>query len=194
MASPSQLVLLPSGAGEAQQITHDDLYHNWARWLPDSKGFVFTATREGHGAQIYLQKSITDQAHPISPEGVDSLALALSADGSKVAGIGPDGLAYVYSLTGGAPIPVPDFQVGEQPIEWSSDGKSLYVYRPGEFPAKVTNLDLTTGKRTLWRSLAPADPAGVSQIGPIVMTPDGKSYIYGYHRVLSDLYIVEGLK
>jgi len=42
--------------------------------------------------------------------------------------------------------------------------------------------------------LAPADPAGVSQIGPIVMTPDGRSYIYGYHRTLSDLYLVEGLK
>ena len=194
MASPSQLVLLPSGAGDAQQITHDDLYHNWARWLPDSKGFVFTATREGHGAQIYLQKSISEPSHPISPEGVDSLAFALSPDGSQVAGIGPDGLAYLYPVSGGQPIPIPGFQAGEQPIEWSADGKSLYVYRPGEFPAKVSNLDLATGKRTLWRSLAPADPAGVSQIGPIVMTPDGKSYIYGYHRILSDLYLVEGLK
>jgi hypothetical protein len=26
------------------------------------------------------------------------------------------------------------------------------------------------------------------------MTPDGASYIYGYHRTLSDLYLVEGLK
>jgi hypothetical protein len=34
----------------------------------------------------------------------------------------------------------------------------------------------------------------VRQIGPIVMTPDGKSYIYGYHRTLSDLYLVTGLK
>jgi hypothetical protein len=125
---------------------------------------------------------------------VDSLAIALSPDGSQVAGIGPDGLAYLYPVSGGQPKPIPGFQTGEQPIEWSADGKSLYVYRPGEFPAKVSNLDLATGKRALWRSLAPADPAGVSQIGPIVMTPDGKSYIYGYHRVLSDLYLVEGLK
>ncbi len=194
MTSPAQLVLLPSGAGDAQQITHDKLYHIWARWLPDSKGFVFTATEEGHGARIYLQKSISDQAKPISPEGVDPVAFALSPDGSQVAGIGPDGLAYIYSVAGGEPKPVPGFQSGEQPIEWAADGKSLYVYRPGEFPAKVTILDLTTGKRTFWRSLAPADPAGLSQIGPIVMTPDGKSYIYGYHRTLSDLYIVEGLK
>src|SRR5271170_1349417 len=194
MSSPAQLILLPSGAGDAQQITHDDLYHNWGRWLPDSKGFIFTAAREGHGTQIYLQKSISDSAKPISPEGVDSTAIALSPDGSEVAGVGADGLAYLYPLAGGQPIPVPGFQVGEEPIEWSADGKSLYIYRPGEFPAKVVLLDLATGKRTPWRSLAPADPAGVSQIGPILITPDGKSYIYGYHRTLSDLYLVEGLK
>jgi serine/threonine protein kinase len=194
MSSPAQLILLPSGAGDAQQITHDSLYHSWARWLPDSQGIVFTAKQEGHGARIYVQKSITANATPVSPEGIDPLVIALAPDGSRVAGVGPDGLAYLYPLTGEQAKSVPGFQAGEQPIEWSADGKSLYVYRPGEFPAKVYQLDLATGKRTLWRSLAPADPAGVSQIGPIVMTPDGASYIYGYHRTLSDLYLVEGLK
>ena len=194
MSSPAQLILLPSGAGDAQQITHDGLYHSWARWLPDSQGIVFTAKQEGHGARIYLQKSISAAATPVSPEGIDPLVLALSPDGTQVAGIGADGKAYLYSLAGAPAKSVPGLLPSEQPIEWSADGKSLYVYRPGEFPAKVSQLDLTTGKRTLWRSLAPADPAGVSQIGPIVMTPDGASYIYGYHRTLSDLYLVEGLK
>jgi eukaryotic-like serine/threonine-protein kinase len=192
--SPAQLVLLPSGAGEAQQLTHDSLYHAWACWLPDSKGIVFSAKQEGHGARIYLQKSITDQATPISPEGIDPLLMVIAPDGAQVAGVGPDGLGYLYSLTGGPTKTVPGFIAGEQPVQWSADGKTLYVYRPGEFPANVHRLDLATGKRTLWRSLAPADPAGVSQIGPIVMTPDGASYIYGYHRTLSDLYLVEGLK
>jgi eukaryotic-like serine/threonine-protein kinase len=194
VSSPAQLVLLPSGAGEAQQFTHDNLYHAWANWLPDSQGIVFTAKQEGHGARIYLQKSLTGQPVPISPEGVDPLLLVVSPDGSQVAGVGADGLAYLYSLNGGAAKTVPGFQAGEQPIQWSADGKSLYVYRPGELPAKVNEINLATGKRTFWRSLAPADPAGVSQIGPIVMTPDGASYIYGYHRTLSDLYLVEGLK
>ncbi len=194
MSSPAQLILLPSGAGEPQQITHDGLYHSWARWLPDSQGIVFTAKQEGHGARIFVQKSINGSPTPVSPEGIDPLVIALAPDGSQVAGVGPDGKVYLYSLTGGATKVVAGFLPSEQPIEWSADGKSLYVYQPGEFPAKVYQLDLTTGKRTLWRSLAPADPAGVSQIGPIVMTPNGSSYIYGYHRTLSDLYLVEGLK
>jgi eukaryotic-like serine/threonine-protein kinase len=194
MSSPAQFILLPSGAGEPQQITHDNLYHSWARWLPDSQGIVFTAKQEGHGARIYVQKSITAKATPISPEGIDPLVLALAPDGSQVAGVGPDGLAYLYPLADGPAKSIPGFQAGERTIEWSADGKSLYVYRTGELPAKVYQLDLATGKRTLWRTLAPADPAGVSQIGPIVMTPNGSSYIYGYHRTLSDLYLVEGLR
>jgi hypothetical protein len=40
----------------------------------------------------------------------------------------------------------------------------------------------------------PSDPAGVERIGPILMTADGKAYVYGYHRTLADLYLVQGLK
>jgi len=40
----------------------------------------------------------------------------------------------------------------------------------------------------------PSDSAGVSRIGPILLAADGKSCLYGYHRILSDLYLVEGLK
>jgi hypothetical protein len=28
----------------------------------------------------------------------------------------------------------------------------------------------------------------------VLPTPDGKSYVYGYRRLLSDLYLVEGLQ
>jgi len=40
----------------------------------------------------------------------------------------------------------------------------------------------------------PADPAGVVRIGPIRMTTDAKTYVYGYHRTLADLYLAEGLR
>ncbi len=83
---------------------------------------------------------------------------------------------------------------GEQPITFSSDGQSLYIYQPGELPARVDRLDLHTGQRTLWKQLMPTDPAGVENIGPILMTPDANTCVFGYHRMLADLYLVEGLK
>ena len=58
----------------------------------------------------------------------------------------------------------------------------------------VDKLDLETGKRSLWKELMPSDPAGVETIGPILITPDAKTCIFGYHRMLADLYLVEGLK
>jgi hypothetical protein len=42
--------------------------------------------------------------------------------------------------------------------------------------------------------LAPADPARVTRIPVVVMTPGGKSYAYSVTRELSDLCLVRGLK
>ena len=97
-------------------------------------------------------------------------------------------------MAGGDPRPIPGLVEGEEPVNWSADGKALYIYQAGELPAKVYRLDVTTGKRDLWKELMPSDHAGVALIGPILMSADGKSYVYGYHRALSDLYLVEGLK
>ena len=77
---------------------------------------------------------------------------------------------------------------------WTSDGKGLYVTKPGERPARITRLDVATGQRMPWKELMPPDSAGVQHIGPIRVTPDGKTYVYGFQRRLSDLYLVEGLK
>ncbi|MFI5182563.1 MAG: hypothetical protein ACHQPI_14350 [Thermoanaerobaculia bacterium] len=40
----------------------------------------------------------------------------------------------------------------------------------------------------------PADPAGVVEIVSVLLTPDATSYAYSYHRILSDLFLVEGLE
>ncbi|HLN58224.1 MAG TPA: hypothetical protein VK416_06660, partial [Thermoanaerobaculia bacterium] len=77
---------------------------------------------------------------------------------------------------------------------WSVDGRSLFVLSPGETSARVSLLDIATGQLTLWKELRPPDPAGVLSVGPIVMTPDGKSYVYSYRRSLKDLYLVKGLR
>ncbi|HUC29671.1 MAG TPA: hypothetical protein VMR80_08810, partial [Candidatus Acidoferrum sp.] len=131
----------------------------------------------------------------ISPEGVDAVGFAVSPDGQTVVGIGPDQKGYLFSTSSnGDPRPVSGMESGDIPINWSEDGRSVYLYRSGEVPAKVYRVELTVGKRSVWKEIAPLDPTGVSTIGPILITPDGKSYVYGFHRTLGDLYLVEGLK
>ncbi len=77
---------------------------------------------------------------------------------------------------------------------FSDDHKTFFVHNFAGLPATVYRIDLTTGQRTVWKVLVPADAAGVDSIGGVSITPDEKSYVYTYTRQLSDLYEVEGLK
>jgi eukaryotic-like serine/threonine-protein kinase len=192
--SPEQLRLLPTGAGEAQPLTNDAINHQWARWFPDGKHLVFSGNEPEHGVRLYTQDISGGKPKPISPEGVDAQAFAVSPDGQSVVGVGPDQKGYLFPAAGGDARPVNGMEPGDIPINWSQDGHSIYLYRSGEVPAKVYRVDLASGKKSVWKQIAPLDPTGVSTIGPIVMTPDGKTYVYGFHRTLGDLYLVEGLK
>src|ERR1035441_10804963 len=42
VGSPAKLVLLPTGVGEARQLTNDKTDHLSSIWLPDSKSIVFS--------------------------------------------------------------------------------------------------------------------------------------------------------
>jgi hypothetical protein len=81
----------------------------------------------------------------------------------------------------------------DRPLGWGTDGRALYV-RQGRLPVRIFALDVTSGARTLVRTIAPRDTVGVDAIGDIRMTPNGKSYAYVYIRSLYSLYQVTGLK
>jgi eukaryotic-like serine/threonine-protein kinase len=193
-ASPSQLRLLTTGAGEAKDLTHDNINHAWAHWFPDGKHILFSGNEPGKGVKLYVLDIASGKSQPITVEGVSGTSFVISPDSQWIAGIGPDEKGYLYPVAGGDAKLIPGFNSGEQPITFSADGHSIYVYQPGELPARVDRLDLQTGQRTLWKQLMPTDPAGVETIGPILITPDAKTCIFGYHRMLADLYLVEGLK
>jgi hypothetical protein len=82
----------------------------------------------------------------------------------------------------------------EVPLQWTPDGKFLYVFRYGELPARVFRLDPFTGRREIWKEFAPSDPAGAVEVRSIAITPDARSYAYTYARILSTLYAAEGLR
>jgi len=192
--SPSQLKLLTTGAGEAKDLTKDNINHSWAHWFPDGKRVLFSGNEPGKGVKLYVRDLPSGKIQAITPEGVNGTAFVISPDSQWVAGIGPDQKGYLYPVADGEPRLIPGLNPGEQPITFSADGRSLYIYQPGELPARVDRLDLQTGQRTLWKQLMPSDPAGVETIGPILITPDARTCVFGYHRMLADLYLVEGLK
>jgi eukaryotic-like serine/threonine-protein kinase len=192
--SPSQLKLLTTGAGEAKDLTKDNINHSWSHWFPDGKRILFSGNEPGKGVRLYIRDIASGKSEPITQEGVNGTSFVISPDSQWIAGIGPDQKGYLFPVAGGEPRPIAGLNPGEQPITFSTDSKSLYVYQPGELPASVNRLDLQSGQRSLWKQLMPSDPAGVETIGPILMTPDAKTCVFGYHRMLADLYLVEGLK
>ncbi len=191
---PTELFLLPTGPGEAKSLGSGPINHSAATWLPDGTKFLSSGAEEGKGARLYVQDVQGGKPQPVTPEGVNALSFALSQDGKTVAVTTAEGRGYLYPIGAGTSRPIPGMEPGEVPIKWGTEDNALFIYRPGELPAKIYRLDLNTGQRKLWHELMPPDPAGVEYVGPILPTPDGEAYVYGYRRLLSDLYLVEGLK
>jgi len=192
-STPSPLVLLPTGVGEARILTHDSINHLWGRWLPDGERLVFSGNEPGHGFRLYVESPKEGKPRPISPEGVNP-SVVISPKGDFVASVAPDHKIYLYPVAAGEPVLVSGTEPDEAPTGWSADGHFLYVFHFGEIPSKVYELELSTGKRKLWKQLVPADSAGIDTIRGITITPDARAYVYGYIRTLSDLYIVDDLK
>jgi hypothetical protein len=69
-------------------------------------------------------------------------------------------------------------------VQWSSDGKSIYVRGAEEQPLTLHRIDLASGRRERWKELAPPDMAGFLEygVGPrgVRVTADGRFYAYTF--------------
>jgi hypothetical protein len=101
---------------------------------------------------------------------------------------------WLYPIAGGEPQKLNlALSSDERLLGFVADGKSVLL-RTRSIPVQVTRVDLATGQRQPWKQIVPADLAGVHSIANIKFSADGTSYAYSTFRVLSDLYVVDGLK
>ncbi len=191
-SSDPRLVAYPTRAGEMKVFKTDGLKVFGAGWVPDGKSVLIEAAEPGRGSRVFRLDVAGGKPRALTPEGY-SLAGVTSPDGKWTVVGGPDRRRYLYPLAGGEPAPIPGLDDDDSVDQRSADGRFLYVHRRSEVPAKTYRLELATGKKELWRTLMPADAAGVSNINP-GPAGDGQSYVYGYFRLLSDLYLVDGVR
>ena len=193
-AKGGPLSVVPTGAGEARQLTHDNISYGAVRYLPDGKQLVASGIEAGHGVRDYLIDLSNGNAKPITPEG--TAGVRLSPDGRSVAVIGPDGKWGIWPLDGSGLRPVPGLDSKYYVSDWSPDGTSLYALssQSREGAAKVYRVNVVTGKMEFWKTFGENLPAGVASVGGPRFSSDGSAYAYVYSQVLSQAYVVKGLQ
>ena len=126
------------------------------------------------------------------------MAMQVSPDGKTLAAKGMDGHAYLCGADGGDREPLKGVLPEEDLVQWSEDGRSLFVRGPEKGALALFRVDTKTGNREAWKRLAPPDRASFLEFGSgprsIQLTPDGRSYAYSFHTKLTRLCLIEGFK
>ncbi len=189
----NEAVLLPTRAGMPRKLPRGTLtLLDEADWLPDGRRIVISGRDSKGSSRVYVQDVETGSLRAISPEGFALTQNAALPDGRHV--LAWAGKWYFVPVDTGEPHAIPFLDTDESPIHASIDGRFLYVRRGTRAPARIERLELSTGRRMLWKIVTPRDPVGVDQLWPIVIAPSEAAYCYFYNRNLSDLFVVRGLR
>lgn len=192
VASPNQLVLLPTGTGEARQLTHSNINHLGARWLTNEKiGSI--GNEPGHPERTYLL-DLNGNETPITPEGVR--AVAATSDGKYLLTINADFSQYqLFPVDGGQPQPFPQLNKEDRPFDFTPDDTAVLVRRMAhDGSSEIWRVERVGDKRTLLHSIPlPGVRAVTTQLGAIA-SRDGKSFAYIYRPAISTEYLVQGIR
>jgi WD40 repeat protein len=193
-AKGGPLNLVPTGAGESRQLTHDGVSYDGARFFPDGKRLLAYGIEAGHGGRDYVIDLSSGDSKAITPEG--TAGVQLSPDGKSVAVRAADGKRGIWSLEKGEFRAIPGLESKDSVIGWTLDGDWVYVapYLRGAKAYQVYRANIQTGKMEPWKSFG----AELGAQGALLVAPhlssDGTGYAYLYVRILSEAYVVTGLK
>jgi Tol biopolymer transport system component len=192
---PPTLVLLPTGPGEEKRLAASGLKEYYsAAWFPRGKRILFVAAGSDAQPHSYIQDVDGGIARAIGNDTMQ--AVLISPDEKWLAGIDSVNGYVLRPVDGGEARPIRGALPGDDLIQWSADGRFIFVRAPGDSPLEFVRVNLATGRREPWKRIEAADPVGLIgiQAAAVHMTPDGKSYAYSYWKTLTELYLVDNLK
>jgi hypothetical protein len=191
--SEKNLRLVPTGIGTPVTIEEPGFERvENAALFPDGKRLLILGAEPGGKSRLYVRELPSGKPRPITERVFGVAGEAISPAGDWIVARGDQGDdLYLVPTAGGEPRTIPGTE-DLTPRRWTADGRFLFAQVRGSRPARVVRVEVATGKRERWKDLAPSERTGVFSF---FLTPDGKSYVYGYQRITtSDLYAVEGLK
>jgi hypothetical protein len=190
VAAPAQLVLYPTGAGNAIQVGVAPMTSlSSAQWFPDGKRLLVCGSEPQRATRCYGVDRAGSTPAPLAPEGV---LATLAPDGRTLLLAMPDGAFELSSIDGGPTRPVHGLRSGDRQIAWSPDSQAIYVQQGVQAPGIVERVVLATGARSIVRQLAPEGVGAVTALYVVDWVDDGRWYAYYYTSLPSTLFVVSG--
>jgi hypothetical protein len=192
------LLLHPTGAGSTRQLPNPQkLLFDIAAWLPDSRRVVMFGQVAGQPSRGYVQDIDGGPPRPFTKEGarVGLLRwwrLPVSPDSTRLIARNAQGVLTIFHIDNGESEPIAGLRPDDLPVQWLADGRGILVAHGDGLPWVVERLELATGRRTPAYEVRARDAAGL-RLSMLAPSTDGKHWAHSYSRLLTDLYIVEGL-
>lgn len=191
--SEHELRLTPTGPGQGKKISIGELVLEDFGFTPDSKSILFTATGKDGQKRLYVTNDTSQAPRALTATGRPD-DWVVSPDGKEIALQDTAGSLGIYRLDGGPSRAVEGLDRGDRLLTWSADGRFLFVSRGGDLPVRIERFELATGRKELWKTLPPPDPARGYYIGPVLVTRDGRFWAYSVNMTtFSELWQLTGL-
>jgi Tol biopolymer transport system component len=184
-----RLRLIPIGEGKPIDLPETGLAYQWVRYFPDGRRMLALASEPGQPLRLYVQAP-DEKPYPVTPPTV-ARNVAVSPDGSRVAVFGADRKLTLYSTAAGGGSEVVPTDGMLAPLLWA-EGDWMYVQHLGAYtqiPTRISRLHLPSGRLEPWTDVSPSDPLGVNAITKVMLADDGRTLVFNYRRVLSELFV-----
>jgi hypothetical protein len=189
--------VVPLERGSARTIPNPDriAYETLATWLPDGRHFVVVGRQGSDQTRGYVCDVETGVGKPFGAPGVMWPLFTgppVSPDGRFTVMQDAEGTPKRWPVDGGDPLPIPGVRPEDHPLSFTEDGRALLV-AGRSLPVKVERLDLVNGRRTPWITIAPSDTSGL-RYAVATIAANGKYWALSISKLLTDLYVVDGLR
>jgi WD40 repeat protein len=191
MGKPGELMIYPTGTGETIPVIIPGLDDNLAFFTGRGNELILAGRHKGAPLQAFLYEPSVGELKPLTPPGIQIFNIGFNAALGMIYVGEPGSPPSLYPIDGGDPLPLPNVSPNQFIVGWSEDGRFLYLAAPG-IPLSVYRYDRETGTSEPFLTLMPSSPAGLVDIGPVMINPSGTAYLYSYRRYLSTLYLGEG--
>ena len=193
VATPPTVTIVPTGTGIPHVLDLGKIESVvWAGWHPDGRPVLSIVRPGGTPVVCALTPAGRDPVAILPPELQLRGFNQISPDGSRVVATDSTDRIVVCTLSSRAYQPVPAVSTTDRVIGWAVDGGSVFVTSSEPGAMQVDRVNVSTGKRTPWKTVHPAH-AAVTGLSRIIAAKDGQlAYTYANQR--SELYLIQGLK